>query len=74
MPFHIFFRRTATKLCWIATIWLIATTSYDNAVELAGYTQAAIYSHIEFWIDARFYLGWMIGLLIVLELPRAIAR
>jgi hypothetical protein len=69
-----FFRRTAVKLCWIAAIWLIAATLYDSAVELAGYTQAAIYSHIEFWIDARFYCGWMIGLLIVPELPRAAAR
>jgi hypothetical protein len=31
---------------------------YDGAVELAGYTQAAIYSHIEFWIDARL-LTWL---------------
>jgi len=31
---------------------------YDSEVEMAGYTQAAIYSHSEFWIDARIYLGW----------------
>lgn len=64
-----FFRRAAMGVGWIASLWLLGAALYDAAVTGLGYGQAAIYSPVEFWIDVRFYIGWVIGLLVIPKPP-----
>lgn len=64
-----FFRRAAARLGWIAPLWLLGAAVFDAAVTGLGHGQAAIYSHDEFWIDVRFYIGWAVGLLVIPKPP-----
>jgi hypothetical protein len=69
-----FFRRAAASLCWIAMLWLAAAALFSFIANAFGLGSAALYTPAEFWIDARFYLGWAAGLLIVPDLPRVQSR
>jgi hypothetical protein len=65
-----FFRQSAGRLCWIAVAWLVAAALISVIANTLDFRDAVLYSPDEFWIDARFYLGWAAGLLIISGLPR----
>jgi len=65
-----FFRQSAGRLCWIAVAWLAAAALISFIASTLNLRDAVLYSPAEFWIDARFYLGWAGGLLIISGLPR----
>jgi hypothetical protein len=71
---HSFFHHTAMSMCWIAPLWLFAAALISFVAHLVGFESAALYTPSEFWIDARFYLGWTVGLLIVPDLPQSLVE
>jgi hypothetical protein len=50
-----------TVIC-VATIWLAATALVQSVLHLLAIDPFGFNSHLEFWIDARFYVGWTLGL------------
>ena len=50
------FTSSAFKLAAIAALWLAIAAVYDEVTHL--------YTREEFWIDFRFYVGWVLGLLL----------
>ena len=50
------FTSSAFKLAAIAALWLAIAAASDEVTHL--------YTREEFWIDFRFYVGWVLGLLL----------
>jgi hypothetical protein len=59
----------APTLAAAAIVWLIASLLYDSAVRRFGIPWPTLYDPTDYAIDARFYLGWFLGL--VLTRPTA---
>jgi hypothetical protein len=50
----------------VAGIWLTITLLMDTLLGFYELPQLRLYSSAaDFWMDARFYLGWMLGLFLV---------
>jgi hypothetical protein len=64
-PLQSLFPRAAAAISRIAPLWLAAAALLSLAAHALHQGQAALYTASEFWIDARFYLGWAAGLLIL---------
>jgi hypothetical protein len=47
---------------FVATIWLAATALVQGGLHLLAIDLFGFNSHLEFWIDERFYVGWTLGL------------
>ncbi len=58
------FRRAAWSMTWIAPLWLIGALSLDHIMDFSGIGWTDLYSRSEAWIDLRFYIGWIIGLML----------
>lgn len=63
------FRRAAKMLAAVALIWLFAAVLIDRIVHLFDTGWVGLYTRPEFWVDARFYFGWAVGLLLA-PVPR----
>ena len=57
--------RCAQSLAWFAPAWLVGAMLLNHCLGWAGLAQLHFYTISEAWIDARFYFGWAIGLLLV---------
>jgi hypothetical protein len=74
-PVSRFFRRAVMALVWICPIWLVCALLVSWLGHRLGLTWAQLYTPTEAWIDARFYLGWAIGLLLApVPLAERVAR
>jgi hypothetical protein len=62
--------RCARSIAWVALIWLLAALLMHYSLGLLHLARFEFYSVPEVWIDARFYCGWAIGLLLVPEVAR----
>lgn len=56
--------RCAAVVAGVAAVWLSAALLLDIALGLGGFGRFRLYPAADFWIDARFYLGWTLGLLL----------
>ncbi|HXW20746.1 MAG TPA: hypothetical protein VEK35_09605 [Roseiarcus sp.] len=64
------FAQCARVVATVGAAWLILSLLVDVSLALIG-AAFRLYSTVDFWIDARFYLGWTLGLLLA---PRARPR
>ena len=48
----------------VATIWLGLALAIDTLLDAAHLKRYSLYSPAGLWVDARFYLGWVLGLLL----------
>ena len=62
-------RRCLRVVAVVATIWLGLSLAIDTALDAAHLKRYSLYSPTAFWVDARFYLGWVLGLLLAPEPP-----
>jgi hypothetical protein len=52
----------ARSVICVATIWLVVTALGQGVLYLFAIDPFQFNSHLDFWIDARFYVGWTLGL------------
>ena len=57
-------RACARTVALIGGIWLIGAGLFDAILALFGGDKLFLYSSDGYWVDARFYLGWSLGLLL----------
>jgi hypothetical protein len=57
--------RCVRGIAWFVPVWLLAALVVNYCLGLLGLARFEFYSVPEIWIDARFYCGWAIGLLLV---------
>ncbi|HUC17993.1 MAG TPA: hypothetical protein VMA37_09935 [Acetobacteraceae bacterium] len=57
------FIRCAWSLARVAAVWFLFALVLDAVLGFAHLSRYAPYDPTAFWIDVRFYLGWMLGLL-----------
>jgi hypothetical protein len=57
-------RACARTVALIGGIWLIGAGLFDAILALFGGDKLFLYSTDGYWVDARFYLGWSLGLLL----------
>lgn len=60
------FARTARGIAWAEPLWLVAAVAVavDGIFAATHATGFRLYTGSELWIDARFYAGWCMGLLL----------
>ncbi len=58
------FLRCARTVAIIGTAWLVFAAVLDAGLTLFHASQFDLYTSENFWIDARFYLGWTLGLML----------
>ncbi len=58
------FLRCARTVAIIGAAWLVFAVLLDGGLELFHASQFDLYTAENFWIDARFYLGWTLGLIL----------
>jgi hypothetical protein len=58
------FAHHARTVVFVAAIWLAATALAEVALHSLAIDPFQFGGFLEFWIDARFYLGWALGLLL----------
>jgi hypothetical protein len=63
-PARIGFARHVRTVAWVAVVWLPMALLVDLLLGWFGLDQFKLYSSFNFWMDARFYLGWSLGLLL----------
>ncbi|SAK44851.1 hypothetical protein AWB81_00328 [Caballeronia arationis] len=61
---HHTFRRCARVTAVTAIVWLVVTGALQAGLSLAHVQRFEVYDLSEYWIDFRFYLGWVVGLLV----------
>jgi hypothetical protein len=52
----------ANTVAWVSAIWLAAALLVDLILGLVQSGPFRLYGAFSFWVDARFYAGWTIGL------------
>ncbi|HTJ89678.1 MAG TPA: hypothetical protein VL356_05830 [Acidocella sp.] len=57
-------RHHAGMVLWVGIAWLLVALVVDEALGLLGLARFDLYDPPSFWVDARFYLGWALGLLL----------
>jgi hypothetical protein len=63
-PAHIGLRRHPPTVAWVAIVWLPTALLVDLLLGWFRLDQFKLYTSFNFWMDARFYLGWSLGLLL----------
>ena len=63
-PAPIGFARLVRTVAWVAIVWLPTALLVDLLLGWVRLDQFKLYSSFNFWMDARFYLGWSLGLLL----------
>lgn len=58
------FARCAPVVAGVAAVWLAAAVLLDILLRSTGFAGPHLYPAADFWVDARFYLGWTLGLLL----------
>jgi hypothetical protein len=61
---HLTFRRCARLTTLIAIGWLVVSGALQLGLTLGRVESFQAYDYSEFWIDLRFYIGWVIGLVV----------
>jgi hypothetical protein len=56
--------RHVRTVAWVAIVWLPMALLVDLVLGWFRLDQFKLYSSFNFWMDARFYLGWSLGLLL----------
>lgn len=66
MPAERLFPRAARSIAWAGPLWLMTAVAVDALFAATHWTSFRLYSESgpELWIDARFYAGWCMGLLL----------
>lgn len=57
-------RHHAGMVLWVGIAWLLVALVVDAGLGLLGLARFDLYDPPSFWVDARFYLGWALGLLL----------
>lgn len=63
-PAERLFPLAARGIAWAGPLWLAAAVVVDGGLALSHATSFRLYNGSELWIDARFYAGWCMGLLL----------
>lgn len=58
------FARCAPVVAGVAAVWLAAAVLLDILLSSTGFAGPRLYPAADFWVDARFYLGWTLGLML----------
>lgn len=58
------FPRAARSIAWAGPLWLVTAVTVDALFAATHWTGFRLYTGSELWIDARFYAGWCMGLLL----------
>ncbi len=66
---HVDFVRIAPVTAAVALVWLGLATIYDLIADARGSAASSLYNWTNVFIDARFYIGWCLGLLLVPSPP-----
>jgi hypothetical protein len=60
--------------CALSIVWLPTALLVDLLLGWFRLDQFKLYSSFNFWMDARFYLGWSLGLLLAPSPHRSAAE
>jgi hypothetical protein len=63
-PVERLFPHAARGIAWAGLLWLVAALLLDALLAASHWTGFRLYSGAELWVDARFYAGWCMGLLL----------
>jgi hypothetical protein len=63
-PTRTMFPRRARVVAVVASVWLAAAWLFDAAASHGWFAGVRLYDAQHFWMDARFYLGWTLGLVL----------
>jgi hypothetical protein len=63
-PSHSAFTRCAATLALVATAWFTIALLLDLCFNAYRIVPIRLYSANDFWVDLRFYLGWILGLIL----------
>jgi len=58
------FARCARSVALIAASWLTIALLLDTLLGIYSLDQFRLYTAADFWVDARFYVGWTLGLVL----------
>jgi hypothetical protein len=58
------FARFARLVALVAAIWLASALLFDAALRVYQEDNLALYDATDFWTDVRFYVGWVLGLML----------
>jgi hypothetical protein len=58
------FTRYAGLVALVATVWFVAALLFDAALTFYGADHLTLYDATDFWTDVRFYIGWVLGLVL----------
>jgi hypothetical protein len=58
------FAKYAGLVATVATIWLACALLFDAALAFCKADYPSLYDAIDFWADVRFYIGWVLGLVL----------
>jgi hypothetical protein len=61
---HRTFKRCARVTAVTAIAWLVVTGVLQAGLSLGHVGNFTVYDWSEFWIDCRFYFGWVVGLMV----------
>jgi hypothetical protein len=67
------FKRCARITAMIALVWLVAAGALQTVLSVAHVTSFQIYDTTNFFVDMRFYIGWVTGLVVapaLVDAPR----
>ena len=56
--------RATSSVASVAVIWLLFAQLLDLTLGLFRLERFALYDSVGFWVDVRFYAGWMLGLVL----------
>jgi hypothetical protein len=60
-----FLARCARGVALVGTTWLIVAMLFDATMRAFHLDQLELYDAPSFWMDARYYIGWAVGLALV---------
>ncbi|HTH99507.1 MAG TPA: hypothetical protein VL752_01065 [Acidisoma sp.] len=63
-PTERLFPQAARSIAWAGPLWLAAAVVVDGVLVASHVTGLRLYNGPELWVDARFYAGWCMGLLL----------
>jgi hypothetical protein len=56
--------RRSWLVAWVAMAWLVTALLLVQVLDWLGLDQFKPYNALNFWMDVRFYFGWVLGLIL----------
>lgn len=66
--------RQVQAIAWVASLWLLLALIVDLVLSFTSFERFELYTMFGFWMDVRFYLGWIIGVMLAPSSQQLLAR